>query len=302
MGVEKVSSNKSWGGEITAFKATSNALGGLETTFNVFVPDNSSPTGHKFPVLYYLAGLTCDGNTGAQKGGFLRDAAEHGICLVFPDTSPRGAKIDNEDDSWDFGTGAGFYLNATNPKWEKHYNMDRFVTKELPTLVEETGLPVDIKTASVFGHSMGGHGAISLYLLYPGLYKSASAFAPILNPTQCQWGKKAFSGPNGDDGYLKGGVEEGKGRDSTELIASAKDRKLNILVDTGLADNFHKDGQLLPDNFVKAAKAAGFGEDSVNVRQRDGYDHSYWFIQTFGPEHIKWHAGFLKAGRHQIVA
>jgi len=292
--VEKVSSNKSWGGSITAFKATSEALGGLETSFNVFVPPSSSSSA-KFPVLYYLAGLTCTPDTGAQKGGFLRDAADHGIALVFPDTSPRGAKVDNEDDGWDFGTGAGFYLNATHPKWEKHYNMDKFVTQELPNLVEKTGLPIDTKNASIFGHSMGGHGALSLYLLYPSLYKSASAFSPICNPTQCQWGKKAFAGPNGDDGYLKGGLEEGSGRDSTELLKKVgKSRQLNILVDTGLADNFHKDGQLLPDNFINAAKEVGISDEQVNVRKREGYDHSYWFIQTFGPEHIAFHAKFLK--------
>jgi len=293
MSVEKLSSNASWGGVIQKFKAKSEALGGLDTQFNVFVPSADGASSSTFPVLYYLAGLTCTEDTGAQKGGFLRDAASHGIALVFPDTSPRGARVAGEDDGWDFGTGAGFYLNASNSKWSKHYNMDKFVTEELPTLLGKTGLPLDTKTASIFGHSMGGHGAISLYLLHPELYKSASGFAPILNPTQCPWGKKAFSGPSGNDGYLEGGVEEGKGRDSTELIKKAKGRKVAILVDTGLGDNFHKDGQLLPDNFIKAAKSAGFSEADVSVRKREDYDHSYWFIQTFGPEHIQFHAKHL---------
>jgi len=292
--VEQTSKNLSWNGAIYGYKATSSSLGGLETSFNVFVPSSSSSSSKKFPVLYYLAGLTCNADTGAQKGGFLRDAAEQGIALVFPDTSPRGAKVEGEDESWDFGTGAGFYLNATNSKWEKHYNMDKFITQELPKLLQETGLPLDTKTASIFGHSMGGHGAVTLYLLYPELYKSSSAFAPILNPTQCAWGKKAFSGPNGNDGYLANGIEEGKSRDATELVAGLKEgRKLDLLIDYGTGDQFYKDGQLLPENFEAAIKKAG--QSNVTVRSQEGFDHSYWFIQSFGPEHIKFHAKYLKA-------
>jgi S-formylglutathione hydrolase len=225
-------------------------------------------------------GLTCTEDTGAQKGGFLRDAAEKGIALVFPDTSPRGAGIQGEEDDWvrmtcklhahqlvcsyfcsrlqDFGTGAGFYLNATNDKWKKHYNMqvqsleslyqantnaalpiyrEKYVTEELPGLIASSDLPIDTKNASIFGHSMGGHGALTLYLNHGGLYKSASAFAPICNPINAPWGKKAFAGPNGNDGYLAGGIEEGKKYDATEIIANKKGENINILVDSGTGDN-----------------------------------------------------------------
>jgi S-formylglutathione hydrolase len=175
---EKVSSNQSFGGAITKFKAKSASLGGLETNFNVFVPSTSSSG--PFPVLYYLAGLTCTEDTGAQKGGFLRDAAEHGIALVFPDTSPRGAKIEGEDDSWDFGTGAGFYIDATADKWSKYYNMESFVTKELPSLLSKTGLPLDLKRTSVFGHSMVRWAAkcpLSTMLTHPSTGRPRRALA-----------------------------------------------------------------------------------------------------------------------------
>jgi len=290
--MEKLSSNQAWGGQLIKYKiSSSSALGGLATQINVFVP----PKATKAPVLYYLAGLTCNEDTGAQKGGFLRDAAEQGIALVFPDTSPRGAGIANEDDDWDFGTGAGFYLNATHDKWSKNYNMEKYITEELPSLLSKSDLPIDTSKASVFGHSMGGHGALTLYLKYPNLFKSSSAFAPICNPVNAPWGKKAFSGPSGDDGYLAGGMEEGKKHDATELLAGKKGETVNILIDSGLGDNFYEKGQLLPENFQKAAKDAGFADDKVQVNLREGYDHSYWFIQTFGPDHIKFHAKFLKA-------
>lgn len=282
MSVEQQSKNQAWGGAITKFKTKSSSLGGLETNFNVFTPSTSNGP---FPVLYYLAGLTCTEDTGAQKGGFLRDAAQHGIALVFPDTSPRGAGIDGEEESWDFGTGAGFYLDATADKWSKHYMMESFVTKELPELLGKTGLPLDLKRSSVFGHSMvslhfwlqtgkdssypqGGHGALTLYLKYPELYKSASGFAPICEPTKCQWGDKAFTG------YLSGGIEEGAKHDTVYLLKQApKDRKLAILVDSGTGDNFYKDGQLRPESLQEAIKSTG-REGQIQVNLRDGYDHS----------------------------
>ncbi|KDQ17776.1 carbohydrate esterase family 1 protein [Botryobasidium botryosum FD-172 SS1] len=285
--LEELSRNHAFAGYIVKYKYKSKTLGDLSTQFNIFLPKEAESA--SVPVLYYLAGLTCTEDTGAWKGGFLRDAAEEGIALVFPDTSPRGANVPGEDDSWDFGTGAGFYLNATEPKFSKHYNMFSFITEELPEVLKSSGLPIDPHRQSIFGHSMGGHGAITLHLLKPGQYRSASAFSPILNPTQAPWGHKAFGG------YLAGGTEEGKKWDATELISTAKGRRLNIRIDYGDADQFYQQKQLLPENFVAAARAAGFGEDDVQVQSHSGYDHSYYFISTFGREHIQHHAKYLKA-------
>jgi len=292
MSLEKVSSNKAFGGELTKYKFSSAALGGLNANFNLFLPGNAAQG--KVPVLVYLSGLTCTEDNGAQKGGFLGDAAKEGIALLFPDTSPRGAGIEGEEDDWDFGTGAGFYLNATNPKYAKHYNMLTHVTEELPKVIQEAGLPIDWSRQSIFGHSMGGHGALTLYLnsKLSGAkqYRSVSAFAPISNPVNCPWGQKAFGG------YLAGGVEEAKSKyDATELISKMGKEPVHILIDFGTADNFYKQGQLLPENFLKAARDVGYDEVQVRVRSQEGYDHSYYFISTFGADHIHFHANFLKA-------
>lgn len=264
------------------------ALGGLDAAFNLYLPPNSAQG--KVPILVYLAGLTCTEDNGAQKGSFLGVASAQGIALLFPDTSPRGAGIEGEDKDWDFGTGAGFYLNATNPKYVKHYNMFTHVTLELPQVIEAAGLPVDFKRQSIFGHSMGGHGALTLYLSSKTKqYRSASAFSPIANPTKCAWGEKAFNG------YLQGGVEEAEAQyDATELISKSKD-PVHILVDYGTGDDFYKQGQLLPENFLKAARESGYDEVQVRVRSQEGYDHSYYFISTFASDHIHFHANFLKA-------
>ncbi|KAK4046234.1 hypothetical protein OIV83_006213 [Microbotryomycetes sp. JL201] len=280
MPLEQLSSSATFGGKIVKYKhASSQSLGGLAAQFNVFLPkeSNSGPV----PVLYYLAGLTCNEDTAAWKGGFIRDAAEHGIALVFPDTSPRGAGIEGEDDDWDFGTGAGFYVNATADKYKKHYNI------ELPGLLSE--LPIDSSRASIFGHSMGGHGALMIYLKNLDKYKSASGFAPIANPTHAPWGDKAFKG------YLSGGVEEGKQYDATELIRQAKGKNVNIMVDVGTGDQFYQQKQLLPENFIAARDEAGFSDSQVKVNLHENYDHSYYFISTFAPAHVKYHAKFLKA-------
>ncbi|KAM0754093.1 carbohydrate esterase family 1 protein [Meredithblackwellia eburnea MCA 4105] len=287
--VTQVAQNKSFDGTLTKYKFVSKSLGGLEANFNLFLPKESASA--KVPVLYYLAGLTCNEDTGPWKGGFIRDAAAEGIALVFPDTSPRGAGIEGEDKDWDFGTGAGFYLNATSETYAKNYNMYDFVTSELPSVLKEAGFPLDLSRSSIFGHSMGGHGALTLYLKSlegPSPYLSASAFAPITNPTKAPWGEKAFAG------YLKGGVEEGKNWDATELLKKVPaGTKVNLLLDTGLADNFYTGKQLLPENFGEAVSATGFSS-SITSNLREGYDHSYYFISTFAPEHIKFHAKFLK--------
>jgi len=264
-------------------------LGGLNANFNLFVPADASNS-NKVPVLVYLSGLTCTEDNGTQKGSFIGPAASQGIALLFPDTSPRGAGIEGEDDDWDFGTGAGFYLNATNPKWATHYNMYTHVSMELPQVLEAAGVPIDFNRQSIFGHSMGGHGALTMYLSSSTKqYRSASAFAPISNPVEAPWGKKAFTN------YLQGGIEEAKGKyDATELISKHKD-PVHILVDWGTGDQFYKDGQLLPENFLKAARDAGYDEVQVRVRSQPGYDHSYYFMSTFASDHIHFHANFLKA-------
>jgi len=297
MSLEKLSSNKTFEGDLSKYQFKSAALGGLNAKFNLFLPSNASPT-HKVPVLVYLAGLECTEDTGAQKGGFLGAAAQEGIAVLFPDTSPRGAGVHGEDDDWQFGTGASFYLNATKPEWATHYNMLTHITKEIPQVIETAGLPVDLGRQSIFGHSMGGHGALTIYLsslLSIGTntqtkqYRSVSAFAPIANPTRCPWGERAF------DGYLQGGSEEAKDRyDATELIARCKEA-VHVLVDYGTGDRFLQAGQLLPENFLKAAREAGYDEFQVRVRSQEGYDHSYYFISTFATDHVHFHANFLKA-------
>lgn len=292
MSLEKVSSNKVFDGELTKYKFKSTVLGGLYANFNLFIPANAA--NGSVPILVYLSGLTCTEDNASQKGGFFRDAAKEGIALLFPDTSPRGAGIEGEDESWDFGTGAGFYVDATDPKYSKHYNMFTHVTAELPEVIQAAGLPIDFSRQSIFGHSMGGHGALTIYLssLRSGTkqYRSVSAFAPIANPTQCPWGHKAFSR------YLTGGIEEARERyDATELISKMGGEPVHILIDYGTGDNFYKQGQLLPENFLKAARNAGYDEVQVRVRDQNGYDHSYYFMSTFAADHIHFHANFLKA-------
>ncbi|CEQ40961.1 SPOSA6832_02653, partial [Sporobolomyces salmonicolor] len=254
----------------------------------------------------------------AFKGGFIRDAAAEGassllhsrfarrtltgisartsvgIALVFTDTSPRGAGIEGEDKDWDFGVGAGWYLDATSEKYSKYYNMYvryTYITSELPTYL--ASLPIDTSRASVHGHSMGGHGALVLYLKSvksaKHAYASASAYAPCSNPTKSPWGIKAFGG------YLKGGVEEGKEWDATELLKSVKGKELKILVDVGTEDHFHRQDLLLPENFVEMRDLVGFSEKDVEVNFRSGYDHSYYMVSTFAPTHVKWHAKILKS-------
>lgn len=293
MSITTKSSNKVNGGVLHKLSFESLALGGLTTQVNVFVPPSAaSGAPAPVPVLYFLAGLTCTEDNAAQKGNLFATAAEEGVGLVFPDTSPRGAGIEGEDESYDFGSGAGFYVNATKQPWARHYRMYEYIVSELPARLKASGLPLvriripplpppprrltdrltalqDTSRASITGHSMGGHGALTLYLREQTRFRSCSAFAPICHPTACPWGQKAFQG------YLAGGTEEGKAHDATLLIANqAGKRRLDILIDSGTADDFYKQNQLLPEAFADAAKKAGFGDDQVNVRLQDGYDHS----------------------------
>jgi S-formylglutathione hydrolase len=247
--------------------------------FSIFLPA-ASETG-PVPVLYYLSGLTCTDDNFTQKACAQRAANELGVAIVAPDTSPRGCEIEGEDDAYDFGAGAGFYVNATESKWATNYNMYDYVTQELPALIESE-FPVSGKRA-ITGHSMGGHGALVCALKNPDKYTSVSAFAPIVHPTQCPWGQKAFNG------YL-GSVEAGLEYDATELMkANSPFHFDDILIDQGTADNFLEE-QLMPAHFEEACADAG---QKVTVRMQEGYDHSYFFMASFMDEHIRYHAAKL---------
>ncbi|KAI0128906.1 S-formylglutathione hydrolase [Xylariales sp. AK1849] len=253
---------------------------------NLYLPRESQSK--KVPLLIFLSGLTCTPDNCAEKGFFHAAASEHGVAVLYPDTSPRGAKIQGEDDSWDFGTGAGFYINATQDSWKTNYNMETYITKELPDLVfSEFGDKIDKSRVSITGHSMGGHGALTLFLKNPGLYKSVSALAPISNPSKCPWGEKAFSG------YLGSDKEEWKKHDATELIQGKEwsSKTVPALIDVGTGDNFYKQGQLLPENLEAAAQGAGV--KGVTVRYQKDYDHSYFFISSFAKDHVKHAADHL---------
>lgn len=275
----------SFGGKL--LKLTHNATStGCEMAVNLYLPPQA--TSSKVPVLFYLSGLTCTGDNCAEKGFFQRGAAEKGIAIVYPDTSPRGLKIQGEDDSYDFGTGAGFYLNATKAPYDKNYKMYTYITSELPSdLFSAFPSQLDISRVSITGHSMGGHGALTLFLKNPGLYKSVSAFAPIANPSKCPWGEKAFGGYLGED------REAWKEWDASELVKGWKGG-LDVLIDVGTGDNFYKQKQLLPENFAEAAKASG-NDKGVNIRYQEDYDHSYFFISSFSYDHVLYHAKYLLA-------
>jgi len=276
---------KSFGGDIHKLSHESAVLK-TPMNLNVFLP----PQPERAPVLFYLAGLTCTGDNGLEKGGFLGAAAKHNIALVFPDTSPRtktelvGATGAREHENWDFGSGAGFYVDATAAPWSEHYRMESYVVDELPKLLAAQYPSLDFSRVSLFGHSMGGHGALTLFLRHPGKYQSVSAFAPVSHPTNCPWGHKAFTN------YL-GSVEAGKAHDASLLLrAAVAEGRLNasspkILVDQGLADQFYKDGQLQGESLESPCS---------EVRMHEGYDHSYFFISTFGAEHVEHHAKYLK--------
>ncbi|KAK9709772.1 hypothetical protein K7432_008800 [Basidiobolus ranarum] len=271
-------------GTVTKYSHVSKTLG-CEMKFNVFMPQ-AATSGSKVPGLYFLSGLTCNEDNFITKAGAIPHAAKHNIALVCPDTSPRGVNIEGEDDSWDFGSGAGFYVDAVEPKWSKHYRMYSYVTEELPSLVNES-LPIDGQRISIFGHSMGGHGALICALKNPGKYKSVSAFSPIANPINCPWGKKAFSG------YLGENQEAWNEYDASELVKKYNGPALNILIDQGSEDQFYKDQQLLTENFDSACKLKRV--ENVDIRIQPNYDHSYWFIHTFIEDHLNHHAKFLCA-------
>ena len=252
-------------------------------TFSVFVPPAAAL--HAVPVVYYLSGLTCTDDNAVQKGGAFKAAAEHGILFVFPDTSPRGAGVAGEDESWDLGTGAGFYVDATSEPWSKNYNMYSYVTEELPALIESNFPVTSLK--SVTGHSMGGMGALAVAFKNPDAYASVSAFAPIVAPTAVPWGEKAFSAYFGADAATKG-LEH----DPCALLTrrgSAFSQFDDVLVDVGLDDQF-LDAQLKPELLEEAARAVG---QKVSVRRHPGHDHSYFFVSSFMEDHVRFHADAL---------
>jgi S-formylglutathione hydrolase len=248
----------------------------LPMRFSVYLPPGFE--GKRLPVLFYLAGLTCTEETFAIKGGAQRVAAEEGLALVMPDTSPRGAGVAGESDSWDFGVGAGFYVDATEEPWSRHYRMYSYVLELRALVLAEFGL--DAARCGIFGHSMGGHGALVLALRNPDLFRSVSAFAPIAAPSRCPWGEKAFGG------YLGVGKAGWRDYDASELVANGPVRfPQGILVDQGLADKFLPE-QLNPDVFEAACSAAG---QPLTLRRHAGYDHGYYFISTFVEEHLRLH-------------
>ncbi|MBV1788451.1 S-formylglutathione hydrolase [Marinobacterium sp. D7] len=274
---ELIACNKSFGGWLKRYKHQSSSTG-TEMIFAIYLPPQAQ--NQSVPVLYWLSGLTCTDENFTQKAGAQRLAAELGMAIVCPDTSPRGTDFPGEHDSYDFGSAAGFYVNATQAPWSANYRMYDYVVQELPALIEEHFPVTDARAIS--GHSMGGHGALICALKNPGRYKSVSAFAPISNPINSPWGEKAFSGYLGDD------RESWKAWDSCELIANAKER-LPLLVDQGEADDFLTE-QLKPEALKHACEAAGH---PLTQRLQPGYDHSYFFIATFIGDHLEHHAKAL---------
>lgn len=252
---------------------------------NVFVPPSSSS---KIPVLVYLSGLTCTPNNASEKSFLQYFASKYGFAVVFPDTSPRGAGIEGEDESYDFGTGAGFYVDATQEPWSKNYNMYSYVHKELLEKLAKQFPKLDFSTISITGHSMGGYGALAGFFKNPGKYLSVSAFAPISNPLNCAWGEKNFGNYLGSD---KAAWYE---YDPTHLIKSYTDaNQPDILIHQGAADGFYaKDKYLQPENLVEAAKEAGY-KGKIDLNIVDGYDHLYFFISSFVEDHAKHHAKAL---------
>ncbi|KZN30263.1 hypothetical protein N480_04775 [Pseudoalteromonas luteoviolacea S2607] len=280
--MELISENKVFGGWHKRYKHMS-SVNNCEMTFAIFLPEQVA-NGEQVPSLYWLSGLTCTDENFMQKAGVFKYASEHGIAIIAPDTSPRGENVaDDSDGAYDFGLGAGFYVNATQAPFSLHYNMYEYITKELPALIE-ANFPVNDKK-SISGHSMGGHGALVIGLRNSLDYQSISAFAPIVNPINCPWGQKAFKGYLGDD------TATWHEYDATVLMqTSSYDRKLPIKIDQGAADQF-LEAQLKPENFIEAARVKDFGVDYQN---HEGYDHSYFFISSFIGHHIKFHATALK--------
>jgi S-formylglutathione hydrolase len=273
-----VNQSACFGGTVGFYKHYSSACNS-EMKFAIYQPPQV--TFHPVPVLYFLSGLTCTEENFMIKAGAQQFAAKHGLMLVAPDTSPRNTGIPGEDDDWDFGTGAGFYLDATADPWRSHYRMYTYVVEELPAIIA-AHFPVQSDRQGIFGHSMGGHGALICALRNPDRYRSVSAFSPIAAPMQCAWGEKAFSR------YLGSDRDQWRQYDASELVRQSKFPQ-PILIDQGTADSF-LEKQLLPSVFKQACETVG---QMLTLRMQQGYDHSYYFISTFIEDHIRHHANAL---------
>ncbi|HEX2020217.1 MAG TPA: S-formylglutathione hydrolase [Aurantimonas sp.] len=278
--METVSTAKAYGGTQGVYRHASSATG-TDMTFAVYVPEHAPGT--KLPVVWYLSGLTCTHANVMDKGEYRRACAELGLIFVAPDTSPRGESVpDDAEGAYDFGLGAGFYVDATEEPFAKNYRMWSYVTEELPALVA-ANFPVDAQRQSILGHSMGGHGALTIGLTYPDRYKAVSAFAPIVAPGEVPWGQKALPAYLGED------RARWRKHDAVALIEDGA-RVAELLVDQGEADNFLA-AQLQPERLEKACADAGI---ALNLRRQTGYDHSYFFISTFMADHLGWHAERLR--------
>ncbi len=280
MTIETLSAQRCFGGVQGFYRHESAACGG-PMQFGVYTPPQPGPR----PVLFYLAGLTCSPETFAIKAGAQRVAAELGLVLVMPDTSPRDTGIEGATGDWEFGEAAGFYLDATEVPWSARFNMQRYLLDELLPSVA-ANFPVDLQRGGVFGHSMGGHGALTLALKNPSVFRSCSAFAPIVAPSQVPWGQKAFPRYLGEDRAAW------RAYDATALVEDGHRFDGELLIDQGLDDKF-LEAQLKPELFEAACARAG---QPVRVRRHAGYDHSYWFIQSFVEDHLRHHAKALNTG------
>ncbi|MDB5673693.1 MAG: S-formylglutathione hydrolase [Sphingomonas bacterium] len=278
--METLSTNRAHGGTQGVYRHDSGVTG-TPMTFSVFVPDASAGT--KLPVLWYLSGLTCTHANVTEKGEFRAACAELGVIFVAPDTSPRGASVPDAE-GYDFGQGAGFYVDATEDPWSANFRMRSYIEDELPALIVAEFPSADLSRQSITGHSMGGHGALTIALRNPDRFRSVSAFSPIVSPLHCPWGEKALGGYLGND---KG---DWRGYDACALIDDGA-RVADILVDQGDADQFLTE-QLKPELLEKACADAGI---ALTLRMQPGYDHSYYFISTFMADHVAWHAERLTA-------
>lgn len=280
MAVQTTSVHGAFGGKQIFCEHASEIVGG-PMKVSIYLPPNAGTA--KVPVLYYLAGLTCTEETFAAKGGAQRFAGELGLAIVTCDTSPRHARYPGDDASWDFGQGAGFYVDATEAPWSATYRMYSYVKQELPAFVAQS-FPIDPSRQGIFGHSMGGHGALVLGLRNPDRFKSVSAFAPIVSPSTVPWGKKAFTGYLGED------EAAWQAYDACALVRK-KPIASRILVDQGTSDKF-LERELQPERFEEACAASG---QALELRRHAGYDHGYYFISTFVESHLRHHAGILLA-------
>lgn len=278
--MELIQNNRCFDGEQRIYRFNSSSLNG-ESRFGIFLPAQALAD-QDCPALFYLAGLTCTEETFAIKAHAQRLAAQLGFILISPDTSPRGEQV-AQGDHWDIGQGAGFYINATQAPWAAHYQMETFIADELYQLVLQQ-FPIQAQHVGIMGHSMGGHGALTLALKYPEKFKSVSAFAPICAPSQCPWGEKAFSAYLGDD------RQGWQAHDATALVQQKGKQFADILIDQGLQDQFYS--QLNPALFQAACAQVG---QPLSLREHAGYDHSYYFIQSFIDDHLQFHAVQLQS-------